>query len=361
MKTSDKLYMREALKLAAKGKGFTFPNPMVGAVLVKNGKIIGRGYHTKAGMPHAEVEAFTHATADTQGATLYVSLEPCSIFGRTPPCVDEIIKKKIIKVVCAVKDPNPKVNGSGVRKLEEAGIEVVTGILSEEAKKLNEAFFTFHQKKRPFVAIKYASSLDGKIATKTGDSKWITNEKVREYARSLRAEYQAILVGINTVLHDNPHLGARQKGKKDPLRIILDSTLKIPLESDVLRDTNVLIITTSRSDRKRLEQLQEKEIDVLRLPGDKIFISDLLKQLYRKEIISIFVEGGAEALGSFVDAKVVDRVYACFAPLLIGGRDAVTAVKGNGVAKVIDAIRLKDLQLKMFDDNFVVSGTCDAS
>lgn len=361
MKNSDELFMRQALDLAIKGMSWTFPNPMVGAVLVKNGKIIGSGYHTKVGMPHAEIEAFNDAIDDPREATLYVSLEPCSVFGRMPPCVDEIIKRGVTKVVCAVKDPNPKVNGAGIKKLEEAGITVVSDILSEEARKVNEAFFTFHEKKRPFVAIKFASSLDGKLATKTGDSKWITNEKERKYARSLRAEHQAILVGINTVLHDNPNLGAREKGKKDPLRIILDSTLKIPLDSDVLRDDSVLIITTTNADAKHLQQLQDKGIAVLQLPNEKIHIPDLVKELYKREIISVFVEGGAEALGSFADAKIVDRVYACFAPLIIGGRDAISSVKGDGVAKVMDALRLKDVTVKMFDDNLVVSGRYDAS
>ena len=361
MKNSDELFMRQALDLAIKGMSWTLPNPMVGAVLVKNGKIIGRGYHTKVGMPHAEIEAFDNATDDPRGATLYVSLEPCCVFGRMPPCVDEIIKRGVTKVVCAVKDPNPKVNGAGIKKLEEAGIIVVSGILSEEAKKINEAFFTFHEKKRPFVTIKFASSLDGKLATKTGDSKWITNEKMRTYARILRSEHQAILVGINTVLHDNPNLGAREKGKKDPLRIILDSTLKIPLDSDVLRDDSVLIVTSNNADANRLAQLQEKGIPVLQLPSEKIHIPDLIKELYKREIVSVFVEGGAEALGSFADAKIVDRVYACFAPLIIGGRDAITSVKGDGVAKVLNAIRLKDVEIKKFDDNFVISGTYDAS
>ena len=353
--------MREALDLAVKGMSWTFPNPMVGAVLVKNGKIIGRGYHTKVGMPHAEIEAFNDATDDPRGATLYVSLEPCTFFGRTPPCVDAIIERGIKKVVCAVSDPNPKVNGVGIKKLEEAGIAVISGVLSEDAKKINGAFFTYHQKKRPFVAIKFASSLDGKLATKTGDSKWITNEKERKYARSLRAEHQAILVGINTVLHDNPNLGAREKGKKDPLRIILDSTLKIPLDSDVLRDDSVLIVTTNNADAHRLQQLHEKGIAVLQLPNEKIYIPDLVRELYKREIVSVFVEGGAEALGSFADAKLIDKVYACFAPLIIGGRDAISSVKGEGVAKVLDAIRLKDVVVKMFDDNLVVSGTYDGS
>ena len=345
------------MRLAQKGIGWTFPNPMVGAVLVKNGKIIGSGYHKKVGLAHAEIEAFQSSSEDPQGGILYVTLEPCSVFGRTLPCVPEIINKGIAKVVCAVKDPNPKVNGEGIKRLEEAGIQVEVGLLSEKAKRLNEAFFSFHLKKRPFIALKFAASLDGKMATKTGDSKWITNEKTRTFARSLRGDYQAILVGINTVLQDNPNLGARHEGKKDPLRVILDSTLKIPLASDVLRDANVLIVTTKNADKEKFEELQKKNIEVLQMPGEKILIPDVINELYKKEIVSIFVEGGSETLGSFADAKMVDRVYACFAPIIIGGRDAVVVVKGEGVARVLEALKLKDITLKHFDDNFIITGS----
>ena len=358
MKSQDEQYIKEALRLAKKAQGWTFPNPMVGAILVKNGKIIGRGYHKKVGLSHAEVEAFTNATEDPKGSTLYVSLEPCNFYGRTPPCTEAIIKEGVAKVVCAVTDPNPKVHGNGIERLKKAGIEVQVGLCEEEAKSLNEAFFTFHTKHRPFVTIKFAASLDGKIATRTHDSKWITNEKARQFARQLRAEHQAILVGINTVLHDNPNLGARQKGKRDPIRIILDSTLKIPLDSDVLRDNNVLVITTSQASKEKLQQLKEKGIAVTRLDKEKIEVADVLKELRKREIISVFVEGGAEILGSFVDAKTVDRFYACFAPILIGGRDAVSAIKGEGVATVAEALQVKNISYRKLDDNILLTGTC---
>jgi len=359
MKSVDEQYMRECLRLAKKGIGWTFPNPMVGAVLVKNGKIIGRGYHKKVGLLHAEREAFNNATEDPKGATLYVSLEPCSISGKQPPCVDAIIEKGIAKLVCAVQDPNPKVHGKGFEKLKAAGIAVEVGICEEEARALNEAFFTFHTKHRPFVILKFAASLDGKIATRTHDSKWITNEKARLFARQLRAENQAILVGINTVLHDNPNLGTRIKNTRDPLRVILDSTLKIPLDSDVLRDENVLIFTTAKATKENLEKLRQKGITVVSLQKDIIEVSDVLTELYARGVVSLFVEGGAEAHGSFVDARVVDRVYVCYAPILIGGRDAISAVKGEGVAKVAQALRLKDLVIKKLDDNLLLTGTCE--
>ena len=351
--------MSEALRLAKKGMGWTFPNPMVGAVLVKNGRIIGKGYHKKVGLPHAEIEALANVTEDPEGATLYVSLEPCAYFGRTPPCVLEIIKKKIAQVVCAVLDPNPKVNGKGIDILKKAGIIVKTGVCVEKAVQLNEAFFTFHQKKRPFVGIKFAASLDGKIATKTGDSKWITNENARIFARSLRAEYHAILVGINTVLYDNPNLGVRQIGKRDPLRIILDSTLKIPLTNDVLRDTNILLLTTKKAEKDKKELLENKGFEVAVIADEKISVKDIIDALKKRNIISVFIEGGAETLGSFVDAKTVDRVYAFYAPLLLGGREALTAIEGEGITKISEALRLHDVTYKFFDDNVLLSGSCD--
>ncbi|MDO8576534.1 MAG: bifunctional diaminohydroxyphosphoribosylaminopyrimidine deaminase/5-amino-6-(5-phosphoribosylamino)uracil reductase RibD, partial [bacterium] len=233
---ADEKYLKLTLELAEKGRGKTFPNPMVGAVIVKRGRIVGQGYHRKAGEPHAEAEALGIAGGRAKGATLYVNLEPCDHWGRTPPCADTIIRANIKRVVCCTRDPH-KVARGGIEKLKRAGIAVSVGELAQEARDLNEAFFTFHELHRPFVAIKFAASLDGKIATHTGDSKWITNERARAYARRLRGHYQAILVGINTILHDDPHLGVRAKGKPDPLRIILDTTLRIPLKSKVLRDS----------------------------------------------------------------------------------------------------------------------------
>jgi diaminohydroxyphosphoribosylaminopyrimidine deaminase / 5-amino-6-(5-phosphoribosylamino)uracil reductase len=358
MKSQDERYMQEALRLARKGIGWALPNPMVGALLVKNGNIIGKGYYKKFGSAHAEVEAFTHATEDPKGATMYVTLEPHNHYGKTPPCTDAIIAKGIAKVVCAVPDPNPKVNSSGIEKLRKAGIEVIVGVCEEEAKKLNEAFFTFYTKNRPFVTIKFAASLDGKIATKTHDSKWITNDKARQYARKLRSVHQAILVGINTVLHDSPNLGARTKGARDPLRIILDSTLKIPMDSEVLRDNNVLLVTTTRAPEDKIQALQRKGTEVLQIQQEKITVTSILEELYKREIISVFVEGGSEALGSFVDARTVDRFYIFYAPLFIGGRDAISAVRGEGVATVTEALKAKDVTVQKLDDTILLTGTC---
>lgn len=328
----DNFFMQEALRLARKGLSWTWPNPMVGAVLVRDGKVIGKGYHRKIGWPHAEIEAIRSSKTNLKGSTLYINLEPCSHFGRTPPCVDAIIKAGVKRVVCSTLDPNSIVAGSGVQKLKQAGIDVIVGVLAKEAQKLNEAFFTFHIKKRPFVAIKFAASLDGKIATYTGDSKWISSEKAREYARRLRGEYQAILVGINTVLKDDPNLGVRINGLKDPVRIILDPHAKILKDAQVLRDKNVLFISK------------------------QITISRLLEMLKEKEIISVLVEGGGKTIGGFVDSGLVDKVYAFHAPIIIGGEKSVSSVSGIGFATVKESLRLKDVSFKKFNDTMFTTG-----
>ena len=343
----DEQFLKETLRLAKKGMGWTNPNPMVGAVIVRDGQIIVKGYHKKAGLPHAEIEAIKHAKESLQGAILYVNLEPCIHFGKTPPCVNEIIKSRIKRVVCSTLDPNPKVSGKGLRNLERAGIATEVGLLKDEARALNEPFFVFHEKKRPFIALKFAASLDGKIATQSGDSKWITNQKARHYARNLRSKYQAILVGINTVLRDNPNLG-------DTLRIILDSTLKIPLNCKVLRDTNVLIATTIRADMKKTQLFKRMGIPVITFDGDKIPLNTLLKELTKREIISILVEGGGKTLGSFMKEKLVDKVYAFQSPILIG--EGVSVTTGWGVQKLEDAIRLQNVTFKRFDDNRLTIG-----
>lgn len=329
--TQDEFFIKQTLKLAKKGLSWTNPNPMVGAVIVKGGKILSKGYHKAFGLPHAEIEALRKCKENSDGATLYINLEPCSHFGKTPPCVGAIIRSGIKRVVCSTYDPNPKIHGLGIAMLQKSGLATSIGLLENAARALNEAFFTFHEKKRPFIAIKFAASLDGKIATFKGDSKWITNEKARNYARSLRSKYQAVLVGINTVIKDNPHLGVRIKGKKDPFRIILGSKQQIPKDSQVLRDQNVLILNATN-------------------------IHDLLSTLQKKEIISVLVEGGGKVLGSFVDAKVVDKVYAFHAPIIIGGKKAISAIAGQGVQTISQAIHLKNLSYRRFDDNLLTTG-----
>lgn len=355
-KNQDEFFLKETFKLAKKGMGWTNPNPIVGAVIVKNGHIIAKGYHKKFGGPHAEIEAINSAKTDLKGATLYTSLEPCCHFGKTLPCTDVIIKAGITKVVCPVLDPNPKVSGKGVAKLRKAGISVSFGTLEDQASSLNEAFFTFHKKGRPFVAIKFASSLDGKIATKTGDSKWITNEKAKEYARSLRSQYQAVLVGINTILRDDPHLGVRTRDKKDPLRIILDPSLKIPLNSQVLRDSNVLIVINSKASNEKINFLKQRGIPILKFSGRKILLQKLLIYLKEIEIISFLVEGGGKTLGNFIDKKLFDKIYAFYSPIIIGGEKAVNSIGGDGITRIREGIHIKNVSHKYFGDNFLLIG-----
>lgn len=352
---TDEFFLKQAIQLAKKGLGWTNPNPMVGAVLVKNNLIIGRGFHRQTGKAHAEIDALNNILENPKGATLYVNLEPCATSGKTPPCVDAIIKSGIKKVVCSTLDPNPKNHGKGIAKLQKTGIETSVGALEKEAQILNEAFFTFHIKKRPFVAVKFAASLDGKMATYTGDSKWITNEKARNYARGLRGQYQAILVGINTILADNPNLGVQIKEKKDPLRVIVDPKLQIPLKSQVLRDNNVIVTTTIKSDKNKLKQLESRGFIVLSFNSEYIPIPKLLSKLQELEIISIFVEGGGETIGNFIDSKIIDKVYAFHAPIIVGGKQALT-IGGKGSSTVDEALHLKSISFKKFDDNFLTTG-----
>ncbi len=358
--SEDIKFLKLTLKLAKKGTGFTAPNPMVGAVIVKNGKIIGQGYHKKYGGPHAEIEALNSTKKSVVGATMYVNLEPHGFQGvNTPPCTEAIIKAGIKKVVCCTLDPNHKVAGNGIKQLIAAGIKTEFGALTKEAEELNSAFFTFHQKQRPLVAIKFACSLDGKIATKIHESKWITNEAARQYARILRGEYQSILVGINTVLADDPHLGARNKNQKDPIRVIIDPNLKIPLQSQVLRDNNVLILTSTLSNKNKKKQLQKSGFKIVEFKNKFISVKQILTALHAQRIISVFIEGGSQTLGNFVDSKLVDKVYTFHAPIIIGGTESLSAIGGQGITKLKEALHIKEPQLKKFGDNFLIFGNVE--
>lgn len=353
----DLKYLELTLQLAKKGSGFTNPNPMVGAVLVKNKKIIGQGYHRKYKWPHAEIEVFKNAKESAVDATLYVSLEPCSHLKKnTPPCVKAIISSGVKRVVCCTTDPNKQVSGNGIKQLRRAGIKVDVGALQKEAQELNEAFFCFHQKQRPLVVIKFACSLDGRTATYAGNSKWITNEAARKYSHDLRGHYQAIVVGTNTILEDDPNLGVRSKKYQDPKRIILDANLEIKLTAQVYRDNNVLVITSSSYDRRQMEELKKKGVEVVILKQKQPSVKSILKELAKRKIISVFVEGGAGLHGSFLDAKLADKFYIFYAPIIIGGKNSLQAVGGQGVKKVNDAVKLKNISIKHFGDNWMVSG-----
>lgn len=356
-------YMKRALELAKKGWGRTKPNPLVGAVIVKNGEIIGEGWHEKFGGPHGEINAINNCVENCEGADLYINLEPCSHYGKTPPCVYSIIESKIKKVVIAMEDPNPMVSGKGISILRENGINVETGLLKEEALKLNDVFIKYITKKTPFVLLKWAMTVDGKTATKTGDSKWISSYSSREYVHKLRNRYSSILVGINTVLKDNPELTARsiEIDNINPTRIVLDRLGQVPLSAKLLDidETKPLIIATS--EKVNIEK-KKKLLDM----GAKVLIIDesngalnlktLLHELYKQGIESILVEGGGTVASSFLEAGLVDKIAAFIAPVIIGGKDAKTPVMGNGVLNIKDGSKILLPEIKRFEDDILIEG-----
>ncbi|WP_196604298.1 bifunctional diaminohydroxyphosphoribosylaminopyrimidine deaminase/5-amino-6-(5-phosphoribosylamino)uracil reductase RibD [Pectinatus haikarae] len=357
---SDERYMRMALELAKNAEGRTSPNPMVGAVIVKDGRVIGCGWHKRAGTPHAEVNALAAAGDLAKGATVYVSLEPCSHFGRTPPCCDALIKAGVKRVVVAMTDTNPKVSGRGIKKIRDAGIEVTTGLLADEARKLNEVFFKWIEKEQPFVTIKSAMTLDGKIATCTGQSKWITSEQSRQYGHRLRDINDAIMVGINTVIADDPSLTARlENGGRNPIRIVLDSCARIPLDSVLINDGKapVIMAVTEKAPEERLRALADRNVQILACEEDTnghICLQKLFRQLAQKNICSILVEGGAALMGSIISANLADKAYFFIAPKLIGGETAKMAVGGEGIGELSDAVELFDTSAEVLDGGDVL-------
>lgn len=359
----DKKYMRIALELAKKGIGYTKQNPLVGAVIVKNGKIIGEGYHQVYGSHHAEVNAIQNATEDVKGATMYVTLEPCSHYGKTPPCANYIVEKGIKRVVVALEDPNPEVSGKGINILRDSGIEVVTGILEEESRKLNEIFIKYIRTKLPFCIVKTAMTLDGKIATSTGDSKWITNEESRKYVHLLRHRVSAIMVGIGTVLQDNPYLNTRlEEGLgSDPIRIIVDTHARIPLEANVLDNkssSRTIIATTELASKEKLRKLEDKgaEIIITPLRNNQVDLNYLINALGERGIDSILLEGGSELNYSAIEAGIVDKVNIFIAPKFIGGREAKTPVGGLGKELMKDAVLLSGIQIHKFGEDIMIEG-----
>lgn len=345
----DQDYMTLAINLARAAEGQTSPNPQVGAVLVKDGQIIGMGAHLKAGEHHAEVHAIKMAGEKAEGATLYVTLEPCSHFGKTPPCSNLVIESGIKKVFVASVDPNPLVGGAGIKKMIEAGIDVQVGLLEEEAIALNKVFFHYISTGLPYVTLKSATSLDGKIATVTGESKWITGEEARKDVHQFRHTHDAILVGVNTVIKDNPSLTTRlEAGGKNPIRVILDSTLRTPLESRIVNDqaAETIIVTGSGTEPERVRQFSDQGIEIIKLETAKIGISDMLEKLGERGITSIYVEGGAEVHGSFLKEKAFQRVITYIAPKLLGGKSAPAAFGGEGIARLEETVPLEIMDVK---------------
>lgn len=353
-------YMRQAIRLALKAKGKTFPNPLVGAVVVKNGSIVGRGYHKMAGEYHAEVAALTNADGEALGSRLYVTLEPCQHFGKTPPCVDMIVESGVSEVIVATRDPNPVNNGKGILKLRRNGIKVIEGVLKKEATRINEIFNKYITTGLPFVIVKVAQSLDGKIATYTGESRWITSDEARRYAHKLRADADAILVGVNTILKDDPLLTVRYRlraqGLSQPIKIILDSKLRTPPDARIFSKTEsqapVIIATSKNALLNRIRRLEKKGARILFIKS----LHGLMKQLAALEISSVLIEGGGETIASALRERLVDKIYIFIAPKLIGGRDAPTSVEGDGVTHIGDAIRLKDIRCRRFGEDLLIEG-----
>lgn len=385
----QKRFMRIALEQARKGLGRVSPNPAVGCVITKNNEVVATGYHRRFGGPHAEIMALKKADRAARGATLYVTLEPCCHFGKTPPCTDEIIKAGIKEVVAAMADPNPTNNGRGFSKLHKNGIKIISGILKKEAEGLNKAFIERMRKGRPYITVKMAQSLDGKIATRTGESKWISSEASRAMVQRLRSRHDAVMVGVNTIIKDDPllnirrsslaaspsrrrsqawsHLSVRplavaRRSYKNPVKIIVDSKLRTPTDARIFSKDSparVIIATTTITPLKKEELLARKGAEVLRIKDNsgRVDLKSLLRRLSRMGIGSILVEGGGEITASLFDNKLVDKLILFIAPILIGGRDAVTSLEGEGIKRLKDAFRLDGMRTKRIAGDLMVE--CD--
>ncbi len=364
MRQQDKeRFMRVALDLAAKAEGQTSPNPMVGAVIVKDGEIVGQGYHRCAGQPHAEVQALRSLKITPKGLQMFVTLEPCCCVGRTGPCTTEIINAGLSKVYIACIDPNPSVQGKGVKILRDHGIDVEVGILETQARRLNECFFKWITTRRPFVLVKCAISMDGKLATRTGDSQWISGEKAREFAHSLRAKHDAVLVGAATVHKDDPQLTCRIEGYqgKQPHRVILDPDATVNLESNIFNRTRQERVVWCIAKNVRWKLPSRKlpgHVDILGLKIDEngLDLAGLLDYLGNQEITSLLVEGGGMTITSFLEQRLFDKVSIVIAPILIGGEKAVSLFSGKGVEGLKDAIKLRDCEYQILGDNIIVIG-----
>lgn len=383
--------MQLALMLARKGEGSVSPNPLVGAVIVKNNRIIGMGYHEKYGENHAERNAIKNSFEDVEGSTIYVTLEPCAHYGKTPPCVDLIIEKKFKRVVIGMLDPNPLVAGKSIKKLQDNNIEITVGIKEKECRKLNEVFIKYITKKVPFVVLKSAMSLDGKIATSNGESKWITSSESRKDSHKLRNKYMGILVGINTVIQDNPRLNCRidkdelndysnllgyikqynlsvadgfelKFGKREvrnPIRIIVDSNLRIPMNSEVINDGGITIVGTvkgcNEGKKNKLESMGIKVIETESNYG-KVNLTELIRKLGEEGIDSILIEGGGNINFSVLEEGIVDKVRFYIAPKIIGGEKSKSSIEGSGFLELDQSVELKNMEFEKIDKDFVITG-----
>ena len=361
---TDQNYMLQAIQLAKQGEGWTNPNPMVGAVIVKNGRIIGKGYHKKCGELHAERNAIASLTESAEGATIYVTLEPCCHYGKTPPCTEAIIEQKIKRVVIGSRDPNPKVSGKGIKMLQEAGIEVIEDIMREECDRLNPVFFQYITTKTPYVVMKYAMTLDGKIATKTGASKWITGEAARAEVQHMRHRYMGIMAGIGTVLADDPMLNVRVEGWKSPIRILCDSGLRIPLDGQIVKSAGkyrtIVAYADSENTEAKRKRLHEMGVETICCPDEnnQVDLKKLMKYLGEEGIDSILLEGGGTLNDSALRAGIVQEVQAFIAPKLFGGMNSKTPVEGIGVRFPSEAVKLKCTDICQIGEDIRI--TCQA-
>ena len=367
----EEKYMRRAIELAKKGSGHVNPNPLVGAVIVRDGEIIGEGYHECYGQLHAERNAIANAKKrgnSLEGSTIYVTLEPCCHYGKTPPCTEAIIEEKIARVVVGSDDPNPLVSGKGFQMLREKGIEVIPHFLKEECDAINHVFFHYIRTGTPYVAMKYAMTMDGKIACYTGDSKWVTGEESRAHVQTLRNHYKGIMAGIGTVLADDPMLNCRIEGGRDPIRIIADSHLRIPMDSQLVRTAGqqpLIVACLPDADEEKAAQLQEKGVEVLRIPGvttaditeeqkEVISLPVLMKELGARKIDGILLEGGGQLNESALQAGIVDRIYCYIAPKIFGGAQAKTPVEGQGLTRAADAWQFNRIGMQEFGQDILL-------
>lgn len=357
--SNHEFYMGLAIQNAKAMKGQTDPNPLVGSVIVNDNRIVGVGTHLKAGEPHAEIHALRMAGEKAKGGTIYVTLEPCSHHGRTGPCAEAIVQAGIKRAVIATLDPNPTVAGNGVKLLQDAGIEVIIGVLEQESIQMNEVFNKFIVEKKPFVTLKAGASLDGKVATHTFSSKWITSEEARRDVHQLRSENMAILVGIKTVLTDNPSLTARIPNGRNPVRVIMDSTLKIPMNVNVITDNQAetWIFTSKNHDETKKLQLEERGIRVFVTSGEtSVNPKEVVAILGEHLVSSLFLEGGGNIHASFLEHQLVDKVVLYFAPKLVGGKEAPTFLEGTGVVDMQDALDLTNTNIEKIGKDFKFTG-----
>ena len=357
----DSYYMGIAIRLARRGAGKAGPNPMVGAVIVANGNIIGQGYHKKCGDHHAEINAINSAKKNIKGSTFYITLEPCSHYGRTPPCIDALIRENPGRVVVGSLDPNPEVNGKGIKILRSKGIKVDVGICESDCMQLNEHYFKFIKTGMPYITVKYAQTLDGRIATKSGDSQWISSEASRRYVHRLRSINQGIMVGAGTVVADNPQLTVRHVRGKNPFRIIVDSKLRIPIKSSVLTDANAcltIIATTSDAPAAKIAAVKNRgvEVWVVRKERDgRVGLRDLLKQLGKREIMSVLIEGGSGIITSLLKSGLVDKMIIPIAPMIVG--KGLEAIGDLNINKINNSIRFTSFKTMKKGDDIIFEGT----